>query len=102
MTSLNSRDGVSRGGIAVPGEVRRWRPFALLVVAAPASQIPAKPARSMAFGTHNSITCRFFAGFASPNETSGSVFYLPSGSSRGPPGEPHEAGARSAARSRNE
>jgi hypothetical protein len=23
MTSLNSRDGVSHGGIAVPGEVRR-------------------------------------------------------------------------------
>jgi hypothetical protein len=35
MTSLNSRDGVSRGGIAVPGEVRRWRPFALPAVAAP-------------------------------------------------------------------
>jgi hypothetical protein len=35
MTSLNSRNGVSRGGIAVPGEVRRWRrPFALLAVAA--------------------------------------------------------------------
>ena len=34
MTSLNSRNGVSRGGIAIPGEVRRWRPFALLAVAA--------------------------------------------------------------------
>jgi hypothetical protein len=34
MTSLNSRNGVSRGGIAVPGEVRRWRPFALPAVAA--------------------------------------------------------------------
>jgi hypothetical protein len=34
MTSLNSRNGVSREGIAVPGEVRRWRTFALLAVAA--------------------------------------------------------------------
>ncbi len=34
MTSLNSRNGVSRGGTAVPGEVRSWRPFALLAVAA--------------------------------------------------------------------
>ncbi len=73
MTSLNSRNGVSRGGIAVPGEVRRWRPSPCSPLRHPASQTPAKPARSMAFGTHNSITCQFFAGFASPNETSGSV-----------------------------
>jgi hypothetical protein len=102
MTSLNSRDGVSRGGIAVPGEVRGWRPFALLVVAAPASQTPAKPARSMAFGTHNSITCRFFAGFTSPNETSGSVFYLPSGSSVARPASRMKQKPRPAARSRYE
>jgi hypothetical protein len=29
MTSLNSRNGVSHGEIAVPGQVRRWRPLRL-------------------------------------------------------------------------
>ena len=33
MTSLDRRDNVSDGGTAIPGEVRRWRAFALLAVA---------------------------------------------------------------------
>ena len=33
MTSLDHRDHVSREEAAVPGEVRRWRAFSLLVVA---------------------------------------------------------------------
>jgi EmrB/QacA subfamily drug resistance transporter len=33
MTSLDHRNDVSHGGIAAPGEVRRWRAFALLAVA---------------------------------------------------------------------
>jgi hypothetical protein len=101
MTSLNSRNA-SAAGNRGPGEVRRWRPFALLALRHPASQTPAKPARSMAFGTHNSITCQFFAGFASPNETSGSVFYLPSGSSVARPTSRMKQEPRPAARSRNE
>ena len=33
MTSLDRRDDVSRGEVAVPGGARRWRAFSLLVVA---------------------------------------------------------------------
>ncbi len=35
MTLRNTRIGVSRGAIVVPGKVRHWRTSAVLAVAAP-------------------------------------------------------------------